>query len=273
MTDPGSMLSVAHEALDLARSLLLSGGPESVSEKEERDYVTDRDILIERRVREFLRSRNPAIDFLGEEEAHGKPDSALTWVLDPIDGTSNYIHNVPLCAVSLALMAEGEPVLGAIDLPFLGDRRYHAVAGSGAFMNKSIISVNNGDSLRKAMVAVGDYATGRAAQAKNRARLAVTTRLVPMVERVRMFGSAAIDLAWVADGRVDAAVMLTNKPWDTAAGVVLAREAGARVVDRYGAEHSIDSGSTVAASPGMIGQLIELLHHAELDTGVVEGAQ
>jgi myo-inositol-1(or 4)-monophosphatase len=100
--------------------------------------------------------------------------------------------------------------------------------------------------LRDAVVAVGDYATGPRADRKNEQRLALTIQLAPRVHRVRMIGSAALDLAWVAEGRLDAAIMLVNKPWDTAAGVLLAREAGATVVDIDGSAHRFDSAAIIA---------------------------
>jgi myo-inositol-1(or 4)-monophosphatase len=103
---------------------------------------------------------------------------------------------------------------------------------------------------------------GDGAEAENRARLALTGLLAARVRRVRMFGSAAVDLAWVAEGRVDALVMLNNRPWDTAAGVVIAREAGAAVVDAAGAPHTMRSRTTVAAAPGVLAGLLGLVGEA-----------
>jgi hypothetical protein len=97
-------------------------------------------------------------------------------------------------------------------------------------------------SLRDAIVAIGDYAVGHRADRQNELRLAATIQLTPRVHRIRMLGTAALDLAWVADGRLDASITLDNNPWDTLAGVLLAREAGARVVDADGSPHDLHSG-------------------------------
>jgi myo-inositol-1(or 4)-monophosphatase len=108
-------------------------------------------------------------------------------------------------------------------------------------------------------VSIGDYAVGANAQAKNQQRLRLTTFLAERVERVRMFGSAALDLAWVAEGRTDATVILANKPWDTAAGVLIAREGGALVFDSSGESHTFQSADTIAACPGLVDAVVSLV--------------
>src|SRR5215472_12338500 len=198
--------------------------------------------------------------FLGEEEGRsGDPDAGWVWTLDPIDGTSNFAHGIPLCATSLALLHDGNAVLAVIDAPFLG-QRYHAVQGQGAFAGDRRLTVSATRQLRDAVVAVGDYATGPGADRENEVRLAVTVQLASRVHRLRMIGTAALDLAWVAEGRMDCSVTLGNKPWDTAAGVLIAREAGASVVDADGNPHHIESAVTIAAPSELIDQLLLLIH-------------
>ena len=190
------------------------------------------------------------------------PAGGWLWTLDPIDGTSNFAHGIPLCATSLALLHDGRPVLGVIDAPFLG-QRYHAIEGHGAYAGEDRLSASSTAQLRDAVVAVGDYATGPRADHKNEQRLALTIQLAPRVHRVRMLGTAALDLAWVAEGRLDASITLGNKPWDTAAGVLLAREAGATVVDADGTAHGFDSAATIAAAAPLISQLLPLIQATE----------
>ena len=164
-----------------------------------------------------MRERTPGIGFLGEEEGFTGstgPDYGLTWVLDPVDGTVNFVHGLPLCAVPLGLVRRRRPVLGVIEAPFLGTR-YHAAEGDGAYADGEPIRASGVATLADAVVAVGDYAVGADAEPANRLRLAVTARLVPRVQRIRMLGTAALDLAWLAHGRLDALVMLANNPWDT----------------------------------------------------------
>src|SRR5215472_9565853 len=123
------------------------------------------------------------------------------------------------------------------------------------------------DRLAEAMVTLGDYAVGDEAAAKNRLRLSVTAQLARSVLRVRMLGSAAIDLAWLAEGKTDACIILSNQPWDTAAGVVIAAEAGAQVVDLDGSPHTMRSKATIGAPPGLIAEILDLMHRARtLDT-------
>jgi myo-inositol-1(or 4)-monophosphatase len=221
------------------------------------------DLAIERQVRAHLAEATPDIGFLGEEEGQtGGQAGGWLWTLDPIDGTSNFAHGIPLCATSLALLHDGRPVLGVINAPFLG-LSYHALDGHGAHASEHRMSASGTDRLKDAVVAVGDYATGPRADHKNQQRLALTIQLAPRVHRVRMIGSAALDLAWVAEGRLDAAIMLVNKPWDTAAGVLLAREAGAAVVDIDGSPHRFDSTATIAGPAALISQLLPLIQATE----------
>lgn len=259
MTDPGSLLPVALRAVDAAAQMMRTRRPASVTEKHDRDVVSDVDIAIERHVREMLGQATPGIGFLGEEEGRtGNPAAGWVWTLDPIDGTSNFAHGIPLCAISLALLHNGDPVLAVIDAPFLG-HRYHAVQGKGAYAGDRRLSVSATRRLRDAVVAVGDYATGPGADRENEGRLAVTVALAPRVHRLRMIGTAALDLAWVAEGRLDASITLGSKPWDVAAGALLAREAGASVTDAGGNPHQFESDVAIAASPDLVSQLILLV--------------
>jgi len=262
--DPRQLLPVALAAADTARDLIGTGHPATVTEKSDRDLVSDVDVAVERAVRGYLHQATPGIGFLGEEE--GGPDDRGTgwlWALDPIDGTSNFAHGIPLCATSLALLRDGRPVLGVIDAPLMGER-FHAADGCGAWCADRRLSASGVTALRDAIVAVGDYATGPEAGRRNQAQLAATVHLAPRVHRIRMLGTAALDLAWVAAGRLDASITFSNHPWDTAAGVIIAREAGAAVTDSDGSPHSLASAATIAAPARLIPQLVPLLQAASM---------
>jgi myo-inositol-1(or 4)-monophosphatase len=262
--DPRSLLPVALEAIATASDLMRTQRPASLTEKDDRDLVSDVDVTIERAVRARLQAATPGIGFLGEEEGQsGATGSGWLWTLDPIDGTSNFAHGIPLCAASLALLHDGRPVLAVIDAPFLG-QRYHAVEGHGAYHGPQRLAVSTTSHLREAIVAVGDYATGHGADRKNQSHLATTYQLTPRVHRIRMLGTAALDLAWVAAGYLDASITLSNQPWDTAAGVLLAREAGATVVDANGDPHQFTSAATIAAAPALTSELIRLIRAADI---------
>lgn len=259
------LLPIATEAVDRASRIIRERAPGAITAKGDRDPVTEVDHAVERDIRDFLLAEAPKVGFLGEEDGRfGNSSSEFMWALDPVDGTVNFIHGIPLCGVSLGLVHGENPVLGVIDLPFLG-RRYSTVLGAGAFRGDIRLCASRVDQLRDAVVALGDYAVGEDAAGKNRDRFRITEHLAAQVQRVRMFGSAAIDLAWVAEGQIAASIMLANKPWDTIAGVLLAREAGALVVDQRGRTHTLRSTSTVAVGPGLRDQLVRLLEGARPD--------
>ncbi|MEW2357490.1 inositol monophosphatase family protein [Spirillospora sp. NPDC029432] len=251
------LLDVALGAAEVARGLMVSRGPGVVTAKGDRDMASEVDYAVERAVREFLRERTPEIAILGEEEG-GSADAELLWAVDPVDGTANFVRGIPLCGFSLGLVRRGRPVVGVIDLPFLGTR-YHAAEGLGAFEGERPVRASGTKDVRDAVVSIGDYSVDEGAEVKNRVRLELTGRLAANVQRIRMVGSAAIDLAWVADGKLDACVILSNHPWDTAAGVVIAREAGATVRDLDGSEHTMGSGATLAFAPAVRAELMELI--------------
>ncbi|MDH4119007.1 MAG: inositol monophosphatase [Acidimicrobiia bacterium] len=254
-------LSIALEAVDLAVDLFTSSATGRLTAKGERDYASEVDYAIEDRIRSFLQTRTPEIGFVGEEDGASGPSADLYWLLDPIDGTVNYTHALPMCGISLALVAGAQPQLGVIDHPYLSTR-YTAVRGSGAHCNGKAVHVSTVEQLADALVTIGDYAVGEGAESKNEARLKVTAVLAPKVLRLRMLGAAAVDLAWLADGRTDASLALSNNAWDMAAGAIIASEAGATVSDLDGSHHTTTSGATIAANPRLHGPLLDALHSA-----------
>jgi myo-inositol-1(or 4)-monophosphatase len=265
MSSIAELLATGHEAVNRAREIILTHSTADVWAKGDRDFVSEVDLTVERSLRELLSKRTPAISFLGEEEGgrhYGQ--TRLAWVLDPLDGTSNFLHRIPLCGVSLGLLDDGKPVLGIVDLPLLNER-YHAVAGQGAHRDGRRIEVRKTAKIADAIVSIGDYAVGSGADEKNRLRFALTQRLAASAERVRMFGSAAIDLVWVASGRTDASITLSNKPWDMTAGVVIAREASAQVLDSDGSDHTLSSLATVATSDTLAPAILDILRRSMED--------
>lgn len=258
MRELDELLSIARDAVLVGSDLVRTATPHQVRRKGDRDVVTDIDIKIEQEIRAYLSRVTPEIGFLGEEEGPSGDATEATWTLDPIDGTSNFARGLPLCAVSLGLIRNNSPVVAAITAPFL-DLRYYATKGGGAFVNGAKLHASRTGELTQAIVSIGDYAVGDNADEKNRKRIRLTTLLAERIERVRMFGSAALDLVWVAEGRTDATVILSNKPWDTAAGVLIAREAGALVVDRFGEPHTSTSTDTIAVSPGIADELLAVV--------------
>jgi myo-inositol-1(or 4)-monophosphatase len=254
-------MALAQQAVGLGYDLVKNTTPAEVRLKGDRDVVTEVDLQIEQEVRAFLCRATPDFGFLGEEEGGTTDPTAAEylWTLDPVDGTSNFAHGLPLCAISLALLHHGDPIVAAIVAPQLG-LRYYAAKGRGAFGNDGQLQVSKATDLSKAIVSIGDYAVGPGAAEKNAVRLRLTALLAERVERIRMFGTAALDLAWVAEGRTDATILLSNKPWDTGAGVLIARESGAQVVDAAGSQHHADSAHTIASSPDILSGILDLIN-------------
>lgn len=249
------------EAVTLASRIATSRPTTAITPKGDRDFASDVDFAVEDAVRAFLRQETPEIPLLGEERGLDGPNTEWMWTLDPIDGTVNYVRQVPLCAVSLALLRKGKPVVGVIDLPLL-NQRFHAAVGEGAFANNVRLHASKTSMLADALVSIGDYAVGDDAEQRNVPRVELTKALLAHVQRIRMLGSAAIDLAWVASGQLDASVMLSNNPWDVMAGSIIAQEAGAEVLGLDGESHSVTSTATIAVSPSLVGPMMELVQAA-----------
>jgi myo-inositol-1(or 4)-monophosphatase len=258
MTEPSSLLPVALEAIDLAAQLVRTQPPGVLTPKGDRDYASEVDFAVERKVRDFLRERTPLIGFLGEEEGLTAHQDSAWWTFDPIDGTVNFAHDIPLCGISLALIHNTRPVLGVIDLPFLA-ARYTGVEGHGAHRGAQRLQVRNVAKLSDALLTIGDYAVGPGAEEENRAMLGIAGQLAGRALRIRMLGSAAVDLAWLAEGKTDASITLSNRSWDVAAGVIIAREAGARVFDYDGSDHTMASAATIATAPALYDELRSVL--------------
>ncbi|MFJ8782922.1 inositol monophosphatase family protein [Streptomyces sp. NPDC102476] len=264
MSEYPELLEIACRAVGQAAKLVTGMPIGSVTSKGDRDMASEIDYAVEDWVRTFLLSETPEIGFRGEENGDtGVADKSLVWVLDPVDGTANLLNGLPLCAVSLGLVEGQRSVLGVVALPFM-DLTYQAADGLGAYCGGSRVQPSVTADMGNAIVSMGDYAVGEGAQLRNRRRLALTAMLAQRAMRVRMLGSAAIDLVWVASGKLDASVALSNRPWDMAAGTAVAREAGALVLDVDGTPHDITSSATVSVTPALKAPLMQLLSSAGL---------
>lgn len=258
------LLPIAQATVEHGAAYLRANSPSTYTAKGDRDMVTDVDLAIERLLRNELTRVTPSIGVYGEE--FGGQTNGTRWVIDPVDGTANLNRGIPLTGISLGLVTDEEPVLGVIALPLL-DRTYWAANGLGAFRDGHPIRVTAQADLAEAIVAIGDYATGANTAARNSAMLAIHAALAPRALRIRMLGSAAVDLSLLADGALGASITLGNRTWDMAAGAVIAREAGAHVTDIDGTRHTTSSRCTIAAAPGLIEDILGIVQHASTTTG------
>jgi len=253
------LLLAAGSAVDLGRRLLVHGRSHvgGLIAQGDRDYAIRVDVQIENEIKAALGETDAGIPFLGRETG-GSLDRGRMWVLDPIDGTTNFINGSPLCAISLALLEAGQPVLGIVDIPLL-DERFVARAGAGAYLNGMRLHAADVTRVDDAVVAIADFAAADDRDWENLLHMTVLRRIAPRALGVRAHGCAALDLAWVAAGRLGASIMLSNRSWDVSAGVLLVRESGGEVYDLDGSDHDLDSRCTLASLPGLKAHLLSLM--------------
>ncbi len=249
-------ITIAHEAGEIIRRAFPRSVLSSIHYKGDVNPVTETDLEAERRIVERLRAAFPDHRIFAEEsggDAWQSPGPPI-WLIDPLDGTNNFAHGFPHVAVSLALVADGEPVVGVIYDP-LRDETFAAVAGSGAALNGEPIHVSTVADLSEAFLATGFPYDRRTATDNNVERMG---RFVRRSLGVRRAGAATLDLAYVACGRLDGFWEIRLAPWDVAAGILLVREAGGRATDFDGTPHCL-SGAAIVASNGLIhDQMLEV---------------
>lgn len=243
-------LAVAAEA---ARLVAAGRGTAHVREKERADLVTDVDEASERLIVGRIRKRFPADRVVAEESAAAAVLSGRRWIVDPVDGTANFVHGHPFVAVSIALVDDAGPAVGVVHAPFLGEV-YHAVRGGGAFLNGRPIRVSGVDSFAKSLLATGfPFKEGKG---DLDVYMLLVADAVRSTHDVRRAGSAALDLAFTAAGRVEGYFEIGLSPWDVAAGILLVSEAGGRVTGWPGdAEPPIVSGRVLASNARIHGGL------------------
>jgi myo-inositol-1(or 4)-monophosphatase len=249
MPDLDHALASAQSVVDLAVNHTLTHKPTQVRCKGDRDIVTNVDLAVEKLIRDRLSGWHPDVGFVGEEQGASGNENTY-WVLDPVDGTINFSHGSPLAAIALALVHDSRPVLGITALPLLG-HRYWAVTGRGAYRDGDPITVSTTSDLDKALIAMCDYGSGPDANVRDQLCRELDQRLTAEAQGVRRLGTTALELVWVADGTLDASILFGNRTWDTASGAIIAREAGALVLDADGSPHSTRSRCTVAVTPAL----------------------
>jgi myo-inositol-1(or 4)-monophosphatase len=252
-------------AVDLARdagALLLErfeGGHERVlaSKSTPTDLVSEADLASERLIRERLAQARPADGILGEEGGGSEGTSGLTWIVDPLDGTVNFLFAIPQWCVSVAVADDCGSLVGAIYDP-CRDELFSATREGEARLNGDPIAASEREPRTSAELAGAMVATGFAYDSSVRAAQAeVLARLITRVRDIRRFGSAALDLAWTACGRYDAYFERTTKPWDVAAGTLVCERAGLTVTELPERER-LPLG-VLAAMPGIASELLELV--------------
>ncbi len=231
------MLKTAIEAAQRAGRIIAELYPSgrSITVKGFRDLVTDADIAAQEVILELIQARFSDHTIVSEEARGREISSGYTWVVDPLDGTTNYTHHHPVFAVSIGVLKGGEPRIGVIYDP-LRDHTFVAEQGCGARLNDKPIHVSRAASLENALVGQ-DW--GHSNEVRERILLFLH-RIIPKCGTLRVLGSATLALAYVAAGWLDAYFHLGLKPWDTAAGMLMIKEAGGRCSTLEGEPYRVD---------------------------------
>lgn len=224
------------------------------------DPFTEADLRAEATVRAHLTAFRPDYGFLGEEGGLvAGVDTSHVWIVDPLDGTANFLSGLPIFAVNVALARDGSVIAGVTHLPMLGET-FWAEVGRGAWLNGKPIRVSQRQGMIQAMLSVGIPFAGKPRHEQFYAEM---ERLTPRVTGIRRLGAGAVDMAWVACGRFDAYWEQSVSAWDMAAGAILVAEAGGTVSDTLGRPLDLMGGTVLASTPQLHAELIDALRPVE----------
>lgn len=251
------LITIGIEALRRGAAVLKEsyGGVTGIKHKGKLDLVTDADRRSEERMVSFLRSETPGCGILAEERSEIAGEGSVRWIIDPLDGTTNFAHAYPFFCVSLALETSGQVTWGGVLDP-LRDELFSARRGRGADCNGTGLRVSTTDSLDQAMLCTGFPYDIHDSDIDNLDHFA---RIIKKARAVRRDGAAALDLCYVAMGRFDGFWEMKLKPWDMAAGALIACEAGGRVSEFDGTDLSLESSSLLATNGRLHGSIRDLL--------------
>ena len=229
------------------RLLIERRGAECIQTKAAQDFVTEVDFAVQRSICDALKENWPEIQFMGEERDNSDIDFSLPyWVLDPVDGTTNLIHDFHHSVISLALVIGHEPQFGVVYNPYYSEE-FTGILGGGAYLNGEPIRVSSVPSLSQALVFVGTAPYRRSEMDENFRRI---QRVYLSSHDVRRFGCTALELCYLACGRSDGYFEFGTKPWDIAAGWLILREAGGEAVSVDGSRPPLDRESAIVATNG-----------------------
>lgn len=260
--DWSQVLKIALAACRRGREVLLHhfGRLEHIEEKFQAGLVSEADQESEKIIGQYLKEHFPQSEFLGEESAFGgakvqagRAGTAGRWILDPLDGTTNYVHRFPIFCISLALEVQGDLKIAVIDVPMLNET-YTAIRGQGAFVNGRPIHVSETKNLKTSLLATGFFPDDLPALEQ---QLQIFSKLVRECRGVRRAGAAAYDLCQVARGVFDGFWEKNLKPWDVAAGQLLVEEAGGILSTYQGGPHDPYQNSLIATNQHLLPHILK----------------
>ena len=221
------------------------------------DLVTNVDLEVENKIKEYLTEVTPNISIIAEESGKSNKFSDLTWCIDPLDGTTNYSHGYPFFGTSIGLVYKNKPILGAISVPYLNEL-YSACIGEGSYCNDNKLIVSNSVKLSESLLVTGFSYDRFETEDNNYAEFCYLTH---KTRGVRRGGAAAIDLAFVAAGKVDGYWERGLEVWDLAAGAIIVKEAGGIISDYPSGEFNLSSGRILACCPSIESELKKELNN------------
>lgn len=255
------MIDIAKEAALIAGKILIDNlgklETNQIETKSKNNFVTDIDKLSEKTIIDIIHSAYPDHSIFAEESgASNNKGNDYRWIIDPIDGTTNYIHSIPFFCISIALEYKGEIILGVIYDP-VRNEMFYAEKGKGAYLNNRKIHVSDKQDISESIITIGfPY--------KNNHNISLYintfTKISESCANIRKVGSAAMDLAYVASGRFDGYWELDLSQWDIAAGVIIIREAGGFVSDINGENGFMETGNIVASNQKIHKQILSILN-------------
>ena len=263
MAGRSALINVMFKAADAASRRMMRDFGEvenlQVSRKGAADFVTRADINAEQVIQEELAKARPEWGLIMEEGGTiTGEDGAPQWIIDPIDGTTNFTHGIPHFAISIAVMVDGKITAGLIFDPARNEC-FFAETGKGAFLNERRLRVSGRRQFSDALFATGIPFLGRGTQASDDLFMAEMNEVMKKSAGIRRFGSAALDLAWVAAGRYDGFWERDLNLWDIAAGYIIVKEAGGFVSDFQSRDKALETGDIVAANSALHTPLLKLL--------------
>lgn len=270
--DLSRLLEVAGGVLDGVSEEFIAGlGAPSAVRKGATDFATQVDLDLERRIVGEL-TELTGIGVHGEEFGGPPVDEGVVWVLDPVDGTYNYSAGVPLTGILLALLVDGESVLGLTWLP-LSRQRFAGHLDSPLLCNGEPVTPSGATSLAQCAIGFGPFNVGHGGRYPGARRADLIRALSGRVARLRMTGSTGVDMAYAASGTFGGSIAFGRHPWDNAAGAALVRAAGGVATDLSGQQWTVDSPSLVAGSPGIHSALMDVVYEVIGDEWSADAAR
>jgi myo-inositol-1(or 4)-monophosphatase len=250
-----SVIDISKQAGSFIREQRKTFSPDKIELKGLNDLVSYVDKTAEEMIVKALADVLPEAGFLTEEKTINKTGERYNWIIDPLDGTTNFIHGLPVYSVSIALQEYDELVLGVVYEVNM-DECFYAWRGSPAYMNGKVIKTSDSPSIDKSLLATGfpyyDFS-------KQQAYISLFTELMKSCHGLRRLGSAAVDLAYTACGRFDAFYEYNLNPWDVAAGVLIVRQAGGHVVNFKGGDEILNSRELLATNGKITGEMLGVI--------------